>query len=628
MALRLKKSIKTKVCAEPRINNANNRVSSTTVLQELEGRASSEESLAVDIGILLAGLLIHCRDNLSPEAIKNICDNACYIKATHIEHGAAASDPEFYRAKLSCAVTLFRQKNIDNAYQDYVRNHMATFSKEERQKGGKVYTPQENITWIHDKLEEQSPLSLHKTYWDPACGTGHFLLDWYDRLKKHWENSRDQYSEIKNEREAHKWIIEKCIYFSDIDPFAIRLCKLGLFLKDPNTQAQFNSYLGDSLLDQPFGDRKFDYVAGNPPYIGMQRRGDLTEEYKQQLQSCYTTFNRKGDIYYLFIEAGINRLTARGVLGFVTQDTFINARAAESLRSLIKDKGAITASCAAKFKGAQVHVRSFVFEYGSQKEVLLVECPIISKLRLQKRKLADITSIRNGLLTGADKIFIVSSATMSSESLEVQACQPIIRGEHARSYSVIVDNMLDEFVIKTNGMPEDKIVNILKRVQPHKENLCKRHIARTGTIKRYFDVAQTSSWPQQDELIVAALYTETGKDFALCRASRATGLNASIYALSDLSRVWLGLLNSNVSAYYFQQTSQKRTDALLQRTSTYIKALPVPDNFEQAIPVLSPAVDKMLQNPDDTEAQSKINNIVYRLYGLTEKEIATIESML
>jgi len=163
--------------------------------------------------------------------------------------------------------------NVNTALDAYKEHHMKGFSKEERQQKGKVYTKDKSIVkWIHDKLEQYNPIDLHKTYWEPACGTGSFVIDWYDRLMTHWENNKEKY-EFKTKEEAHKHILEHCIYFSDIDPFAIRLCRLSLFLKMPKVKTQFNSYCGDSLLDDPFTLKgytravdKFDYIAGNPPY--------------------------------------------------------------------------------------------------------------------------------------------------------------------------------------------------------------------------------------------------------------------------------------------------------------------------------------------------------------------------
>lgn len=111
------------------------------------------------------------------------------------------------------------------------KEYLQTVSKEKRQKQGIVYTPPEIIKWIHDKLIEQSPISLNKTYWDPACGTGRFVLDWYDRLMEHWKDNLSNYPLLGTVKKAHKHIIENCLYFSDIDPIALKICEESLGAK-------------------------------------------------------------------------------------------------------------------------------------------------------------------------------------------------------------------------------------------------------------------------------------------------------------------------------------------------------------------------------------------------------------
>ena len=127
--------------------------------------------------------------------------------------------------------------NVSKALLAYREQMMKGFSKESRQKDGKVYTGDKTIIeWIHDKLEKYNPIDLNKNYWEPSCGTGSFVIDWYERLMNHWIKNKEKYPDITNEEEVHKWIIEKCIYYSDIDPFAIRLCTLQLFLKNPRVK--------------------------------------------------------------------------------------------------------------------------------------------------------------------------------------------------------------------------------------------------------------------------------------------------------------------------------------------------------------------------------------------------------
>ena len=105
---------------------------------------------------------------------------------------------------------------------------------------------------------------------EPTCGKGGFLLDIIDRFMKHLP--------IENVEERYKIIVEECLYFADINPQNIYICKL---LLDPYGQYKLNYYLGDSLKYNP--NFKFDLVIGNPPY----NKGLYTKFVNYYINKCY-----------------------------------------------------------------------------------------------------------------------------------------------------------------------------------------------------------------------------------------------------------------------------------------------------------------------------------------------------
>lgn len=520
--------------------------------------------------------------------------------------------------------------SITQALNVYKEQMMKGFSKEERQSKGKVYTKDPSIVkWIHDKLEQYWPISLSKTYWEPACGTGTFVLDWHERLMKHWKNNKEKYPELgEDEDKVHRYIIENCIYFSDIDPFAIRLCCLSLFLKNPRvTGLKFNKYEGDSLLDEPFKQvDKFDYVAGNPPYISMVD-SLLDQTYKKRLRKKFDTYSGKGDIYYLFVEEAIKRNS--GLVNFVVQDTFILGKPSNNLRELLKAKGAIVDSYNVSWsQSAMLSVRVFCFKLNEsqEKETLLNindKNPLLCKLKAFPSKLKELTRAKQGINTGNNDIFIVQKEQALSLGLENHCMSPVLPGAKVRTYVQITPQQLDKIAIICNGIEEKDFPNVKKYLDEYKKVLEERHIMRAGTIKRIYDIGQHVTWPRQDNLVIAALYTETCKDFAICTSSTVQGISGSSYGLEKLKKGWLALLNSNVAAYFYSCISKKRTANLFQRSGDDVGELPLPSlqlDFR-----LDPLVDKMLLNPNDKETEAEINKIVYELYGLTEEEIKVVE---
>jgi hypothetical protein len=99
---------------------------------------------------------------------------------------------------------------------------------------------------------------------EPCSGKGGFLVDIVERFM---EGLKEMYP---NEKERKKVIVEKCIYFADINPLNIHINKV---LLDSNKEYKLNYHLGDTLkldVKAKWGIKGFDAVIGNPPYNNSQ----------------------------------------------------------------------------------------------------------------------------------------------------------------------------------------------------------------------------------------------------------------------------------------------------------------------------------------------------------------------
>ena len=140
-----------------------------------------------------------------------------------------------------------------------VEKHL-TPSTLEKKKNAEVSTPDKLCKEMLEPLKEEiqkefkdSNGKINRIYkiLEPCCGKGIFLLNIYNFL-------------VENSTLSKKQILEECIYFADISPLNIFICKL---LLNPNDEYKLNFQLGDSLKmkwdEAPNG---FDAVIGNPPY--------------------------------------------------------------------------------------------------------------------------------------------------------------------------------------------------------------------------------------------------------------------------------------------------------------------------------------------------------------------------
>lgn len=133
----------------------------------------------------------------------------------------------------------------------------------ERKRNAEISTPyhlrQDMINIISTSFWKKGRLIF-----EPCCGKGGFLLDIVHKMMNGLVEL------VPDPTIRYKFIVEYCLYFSDINPMNIFICKL---LLDPHGQYKLNYFTGDTLTLDVFSMWKpvhehggFDLIIGNPPY--------------------------------------------------------------------------------------------------------------------------------------------------------------------------------------------------------------------------------------------------------------------------------------------------------------------------------------------------------------------------
>ena len=165
---------------------------------------------------------------------------------------------------------------------------LSTASGHERKTTGSYYTPTSLITCLLDSAldpvldeavqkpdPEQAVRNLKVC--DPACGSGHFLIAAAHRIAKRLAFARTGEEEPPPEtvRTALRNVIGHSIYGVDINPMAVELCKVALWMEalEPGKPLSFldhhiqcgNSLLGatPALLAQGIPDAAFQPIEGD-----------------------------------------------------------------------------------------------------------------------------------------------------------------------------------------------------------------------------------------------------------------------------------------------------------------------------------------------------------------------------
>ncbi len=134
-----------------------------------------------------------------------------------------------------------------------------------RKTSGSYYTPDflvdqliktTLIPTVEEKLKEGGDAEktiLGLSIVDPACGSGHFLISAASTLAVYLSQVRGEGDTVTGFREAYRDVISSCIYGVDINPMAVELTKMALWLEgyEPGKPLSFlDSHIkcGNSLM--------------------------------------------------------------------------------------------------------------------------------------------------------------------------------------------------------------------------------------------------------------------------------------------------------------------------------------------------------------------------------------------
>ena len=109
-------------------------------------------------------------------------------------------------------------------------------------------------------------------------------------------------------------------------------------LSDVNVFANPNFFLWHTWFSEVFSrptKEGFDIVIGNPPYISLQNEGGSVG--KPFEKADFSSFDRRGDIYCLFYEKGMQLLSPGGTLCFITSNKWMRAAYGEKLRGFLAE---------------------------------------------------------------------------------------------------------------------------------------------------------------------------------------------------------------------------------------------------------------------------------------------------
>ena len=571
-------------------------------------------------------------------------------------------------------------------------------SREDRKGKGVFYTPPEVVERMTESALSGIDLSAdpYVRILDPACGTGLFLAKAFEVLKRKFE---ENYAIIlDNNRELAgkvgwdgigSFIVENNLWGADIDREALNMAR-EILMKLAGEKSSPNLICADSLIsgstvqislfddvsqeEREFWNNNYDYILGNPPYIGHKQ---VPAERKKVLQQLYKGIYRdKSDISYCFIKKGIDLLKEGGSLSFITSRYFMEGPSAAGLRKYIADNCTIVeivdfygrnvfrdagvASCIITLRKGSYNSETSVFKHKKDADAANGElfAPsnfeyfTINRSNLRHEgwllinpeqygifsaadakdglELSSIADSCQGIITGCDRAFIVSRNEIEEYDIEESLLKPWIKNSDIQRHGI---KATERFLIYSDFIEiEEDYPNAIKFIDRYRDRLQERRECKLGVRKWY-----QLQWGRNNGIFetpkIVYPFKSANSRFVVDNAGNYC--SADIYCLKIKKeyegRITLeyisAILNSSLFEFYFKCYAKKISEDLYDYYPNTVLRMKIPmPEPGNPIEKMASEIKKCKSRDSMKDIIYEINREVYRLYGLSNKQIKIVEN--
>ncbi len=580
--------------------------------------------------------------------------------------------------------------NIYEQYLGYILRKTAkraslVESQSHRKQHGIYYTPTRIVDYIvQNTLRElmrngKKREDIHIL--DPACGSGSFLIKAFDFLNDYEKKHRKDYDQTRLDTSDQSLtytskvkILRDSIFGVDLDKQAVEISQLNLLLKIAEggkrlPLLQNNIRQGNSLIDDSLNpdDRAFNWsdkfpeimdkhggfnaIIGNPPYVFGGNEG-ITIGNKEYFKARYTSAKRKLNLFSLFIERSLSLLHENGLLGFIVPNTLLRVTSYEDTRRYILSHSKILQI---------VNLEAGVFQGVTASTIIII---LQKESRKEERSKHKVKIYHNGIssefITKPQRDFAKNNMYIFDLTSNKKGPDNFFAKLHSGSVDLgsICKEMIFGVVITKNF---DEVVSGTKRGSKYKKFLEGRDIDRYrikfgGKYLLYerskLHRPRTPEVFEVDEKILVQRISG-GK-----RPLKAAYDDERYYDKESINNIIisdkrfnikyiLGLLNSSLFNWYYAKKFSNESTLTVNVSKAYLSQLPIKDIPRRTQEPLVKLVDKMLLlnerlNKIDEDSINEIESvqeeigttdkaidqIVYSIYGLVDKEKQAIERFL
>ncbi len=549
---------------------------------------------------------------------------------------------------------------------------------------GSIYTPQYIARFFSRYLREhRTPRSFRtlRTI-DPACGSGMFLRT---LLEMQCDPANDSFS-TQSVRESFSKT-----YGIDVDPNACQATRLSLALLHLVLVGEFPSELNIDTreaiegLQRQGADVTFDVVITNPPFVKWD---GLSSSIRKRLSSYMLEEGLgKQDLYLAFLKAAIEHTAPGGMFCFVLPHSFLLSKSASKLRQEISRLFAVRVladlSEVAVFEQTGAYVILLIAERTSERHVpaTIVKCQEFVGSALQDalagrkrigegyqvfdvdqqifqrdrwkllppdeaalrnvieghRRLDEFVDVCQGVITGADKVFIRLSRDCPKTERDVW--RPLLPDRDMLRFGVPKRMTTAVFMPFTPGgerLTEKRLREDYPQTWEYVKSF-KGQLAQRSTVTSKGRPWWEPAWPRSPEkLFVPKIVTphlvllprfgidREGK-YAVSRCPYLVPRSQT--AGQSLLKIVCGVLNSAIGHWQIASSSHKYRRGYLMLEVKTLRDFRMPDPASLAVSLtrkIVRLVDKLIDSPDDTDAIAELDELVGEAFGLSAAQMAVV----
>jgi len=494
----------------------------------------------------------------------------------------------------------------------------------EKTANGAVYTPK----YIRDYIVRQVMHSVEKPLEeclcaDISCGCGAFLYTLAEYIHKH---TGEPYCNIF-----------KHLYGVDISTTSINRAKImlalvallnGEIIKDD----LFNLFAGDSLtfdfqsMPNVATNNGLDIIVGNPPYV---RSRHIDKDTKKNLPLWSSSKVGNADLYIPFFEIGLTALNDKGLLGYITVNTFFKSVNARALRNYFVDnqlslsivdfgqqivfKKKLAYTCLAFISKKQskslLYVKADVADVEAQKNFVysriaystldshrgwhLNRNDVLENIRLIENAgeaLGDKYVIKNGIATLANDVFIFRPVRTDENfhyllrkgkeyTIEKGVCRDIIKPNILKSEEEISEKeekIISPYDVDCNIISEeffmDNYPNAYKYLQDCRDVLDKRDKGE-GDYEAWYAFGRTQAIADSGKKLLFPYMSDLPHFVYTSQKDMMIYCGYAIYNDSETELLFLKkILESSVFDYYMKNTSKPYSTGYYSYAKNYVKS--------------------------------------------------------